>query len=615
MDPVARTLAYHEQTKHHLRRYARSLGYLDWDTQPDPFRRYAGAPVVALPLVADRFPARYHDLHVPRAIAPAPHDLDAIAALFQLALGLSAWKRSGPSRWALRCNPSSGNLHPTEGYLIAPATPSLPPGVYHYVSHDHALERRAALDDTTARTLAALLPEGGALLGLSSIHWREAWKYGERAFRYCQHDIGHALAAARYAAATLGWSARLLDTLGDARLATLLGLDRADDHAHLDPLDREHPDTALLLAPHPISAEAITTLVTGIDEVLAALQQSAWAGTPNPLSRDHTHWEIIDDVAAATSRPTATSTPSSPPSSSPSSAPPSSSASPSSSVLTPLPHLPPQSLPPLHTPDRPTRAVALITARRSAVAMDGVTRIGAGAFYDVLDRLLPRPDVPPWDAWPLPPRVHPVFFVHRVDGLAPGLYVLERSPAVHDRLRAAMHPELAWERPPACPAHLPFFLLADADLRDTSRIVSCHQDIAADGAFSLGMLADFAEPIRREGAWLYRRLFWEAGMLGHALYLEAEDLAPSVSPDEDAPPHAIPAAPSSPWPPPTPPLRATGIGCYFDDVFHEILGLRDSAFQSLYHFTVGGPVDDPRISTLPPYAHLAARAAPEGHAP
>jgi hypothetical protein len=32
-----------------------------------------------------------------------------------------------------------------------------------------------------------------------------------------------------------------------------------------------------------------------------------------------------------------------------------------------------------------------------------------------------------------------------------------------------------------------------------------------------------------------------------------------------------------------------------------VFGFQDLAFQSLYHFTVGGPVDDPRLTTLPPY--------------
>jgi len=48
-------------------------------------------------------------------------------------------------------------------------------------------------------------------------------------------------------------------------------------------------------------------------------------------------------------------------------------------------------------------------------------------------------------------------------------------------------------------------------------------------------------------------------------------------------------------------VRATGIGCYFDDPVHRVFGLEDLAFQSLYHFAVGGVVDDPRLTTLAPY--------------
>ncbi len=48
-------------------------------------------------------------------------------------------------------------------------------------------------------------------------------------------------------------------------------------------------------------------------------------------------------------------------------------------------------------------------------------------------------------------------------------------------------------------------------------------------------------------------------------------------------------------------LRGTGIGCYFDDSFHELLGLSGRSFQSLYHFTVGYPLSDLRLLTLPPY--------------
>jgi hypothetical protein len=104
----------------------------------------------------------------------------------------------------------------------------------------------------------------------------------------------------------------------------------------------------------------------------------------------------------------------------------------------------------------------------------------------------------------------------------------------------------------------------------------CHQETAAAGAFSLAMIAEFADSIRTNGPWWYRRLFWESGIVGQVLYLEAE------------------AAGS----------RATGIGCYFDDACHDLLGLKGDEFQSLYHFTVGGPVEDERLQTIAAYAYL-----------
>lgn len=45
-------------------------------------------------------------------------------------------------------------------------------------------------------------------------------------------------------------------------------------------------------------------------------------------------------------------------------------------------------------------------------------------------------------------------------------------------------------------------------------------------------------------------------------------------------------------------IRSTGIGCFFDDpVFAS------TAWQRFYHFhfTVGGPVEYPRLTTLPAY--------------
>src|SRR5260370_7662089 len=90
----------------------------------------------------------------------------------------------------------------------------------------------------------AAFPEDSFLVGLSSIHWREAWKYGERAFRYCQHDVGHALGTLRFAAAALGWKLFLFDRV-DA-MSQLLGLDRNADSAGAE---REHPEPLPVVVP------------------------------------------------------------------------------------------------------------------------------------------------------------------------------------------------------------------------------------------------------------------------------------------------------------------------------------------------------------------------------
>jgi SagB-type dehydrogenase family enzyme len=247
-DPIAIALSYHQQTKHHLDRYARSPGYLDWAEQPNPFRAFQGALRVELPLAADSLTTAFADLYTSFAVPARPLDLQSIAIFFELAFGLSAWKEFRGNRWALRCNPSSGNLHPTEGYALLPSLPHLEAGVYHYVSRDHCLERRCLLEGNAAAEFARALPADSFVVGLSSIHWREAWKYGERAFRYCQHDAGHAIATVRYAAAALGWSALLLDTPSDDEVAAMLGLDRAADFAEVDPRDREYPNGLILVS-------------------------------------------------------------------------------------------------------------------------------------------------------------------------------------------------------------------------------------------------------------------------------------------------------------------------------------------------------------------------------
>jgi len=181
---------------------------------------------------------------------------------------------------------------------------------------------------------------------------------------------------------------------------------------------------------------------------------------------------------------------------------------------------------------------------------------------------------PVWRFWPLAPRVHPVLLVHRVEGIKPGLYALPRSEAAMTDLKQTMPELFAWT--PA-DTDLPLYQLMAAKAERTARTLSCHQDIASHSAFAVMFIAEFNAPIQANPA-AWRHLHWEAGMLGHCLTLEAE---------------------AAGW-------RGTGIGCFFDDAVHEVLGLElgqeDARYQVVYHFAIGIPVDDARLTTLPAYA-------------
>ncbi len=535
-DAAARVRAYHERSKHHFHRYARALGYLDWDTQPDPFRRYAGASLLPLEHLPPSGTPLYEPVLLAGGVPPAPLDRRAVSQLFYDSLALSAWKQAGGSRWALRVNPSSGNLHPTEGYLLCGPVPGLSetPGVYHYAPREHALEQRAELPAEAWQDLAAVYPPGTLFVGLTSIHWREAWKYGERAYRYCQHDVGHAVGAVAIAAAGLGWEARLVEALGTGELEALLGV--AGQHGP----EREHGDC--LLALFPAGGGDFPGGLPG--SAAAAPGGIAWRGTPNRLSPEHVPWPVLDEAAEAARKPRT---------------------GPARRWTPTGPRLPVE--------DSPVSLRRIVRQRRSAVAMDGRTGITRDAFYQVLRKVLPGPEQVPFTTLPWRPRVHLGLFVHRVQGLDPGLYLLARDADRVPWLRASLGEGFEWRRPEGCPAGMELFRLAAGDARSAAQRLSCHQEIAADGCFSLGMLAEFDEPLREEGAWTYPRLFWECGVVGQVLYLEAEATG----------------------------IRATGIGCFFDDPVHELFRVKGHALQSLYHFTLGGAVDDPRLTTLPAY--------------
>lgn len=420
-------------------------------------------------------PSSSSDVHAPPLYSsvfkslpsPVPVSITSISQLFYDSLALSAWKTAGFSTWSLRVNPSSGNLHPTESYLIAPAIDSLCDSSFiaHYAPKEHGLELRAKIPfryDFFQR----FFPKDSFLIGFSSIFWREAWKYGERAFRYCNHDVGHAIAAVSMAAAGLGWDVKVLDGLGHEELQKIMGLDAFSNikvpskpvKGKFPDIEFEHPDCVLVVFPSGFGGFEVN-----YKELSSSIREFSgldWIGKPNSLSKEHICWDVIYKTAEAVEKPLTLS-----------------------NEFTIDPFCSSGLCSESCYKNYSVREV--VRKRRSAVDMDGVTTIERDTFYQILLHCLPsgcgtgerqkRELTLPFRALSWDAEVHAVLFVHRVKGLPKGLYFLVRNEDHLEELKTAMRPDFEWKKPEGCPDELPLYKLASGDCQQISKALSCHQ--------------------------------------------------------------------------------------------------------------------------------------------
>ena len=288
-------------------------------------------------------------------------------------------------------------------------------------------------------------------------------------------------------------------------------------------------------------------VLTLSDHVIQQIALCDWHGEANILSSSSVSWDAINTIAIACEKP--------------------------ATELSVLNKVNTKEITGQHTHSS-LKAHNVILQRRSAVAMDKQTYIQAEQFYQLLSRLMPDHVETPFNLFIAPARVQLIIFVHRIEGIKPGIYCLIRDSNALTELKLQMDSQFIWKKIETCPENLPLFCLVEGDVRTLSQQLSCQQGIASDGCFSLAMLSRFEKTLQKTGAWLYPQLFWECGIIGQVLYLEAEAMN----------------------------MQGTGIGCFFDDPVHEFLGLQDMNFQTLYHFTIGGALHDDRILTLPSYS-------------
>lgn len=597
---------YHHQTKHTVESLFSGNHRLDWANQPDPFRTYDGAPVIDLDTSIEvsnlnffetlisfqenlrRSPEDIRSFLERNAEPPSQMSLNRVPSIMAptarfvsnllfYSMAISAWKQvvGTDHRWALRVNASSGNLHPTDTHILIRDIDGIEAGAYHYRVDKHQLERRVEKDLVTplCKALGTSFEPPRLMICLTSIFWREAWKYQSRAFRYCQHDLGHALATVSMAAASLGWTTRILSLFPDGELADALGLSTAEgsrgsDERSSETLSDERPLALVALAPLNESTfpshEKPNSIFGGTAPAHFAIGAQQSIGTPNVLSKSEVPYSSIqkvyestvystEDWKAAREQIDALQISDEPP---------------------PLPSTIVASADAIETEHVLSKASSdcvhdsvhkTIRVRRSAVDMDGETGMtkahleyilacatsGFAADFQSCDRYSGTSDGTTSASERISTDgLHLIklfLYVNRVDGLARGLYYYDRGNQLL----------------------VPLLL---RDVRELAKQVSCFQDIAADGAFAISMIADFNLGYSLFKDRAYRLAHYEAGFIGQILYLTACALGHD----------------------------STGIGCFIDDAINEFLALPEGE-EVIYNFTFGKAVIDERLTTLPSY--------------
>lgn len=199
---------------------------------PRPVKRLHGAASVKLPrpTYAGEFPETLVARRTWRRFASAPMSLNDLAAALALSFGVQRWVHTATGDVPLKTSPSGGARHPIECYVAVRRVESLPPGIYHYASDAHRLER-VRRGDPTAR-IRAWMPHSdyfaraAVVILLTAVFERQLWRYGyARAYRAALAEAGHVCQTFCLTATWLGLAPFCLMGLADSEIERDLRID------------------------------------------------------------------------------------------------------------------------------------------------------------------------------------------------------------------------------------------------------------------------------------------------------------------------------------------------------------------------------------------------------
>lgn len=259
LERVARVFDYHQLAKLTPALLRDAPYVLDWQNFPSPHRVFESLPQVQLPRSLLRPETDTLDVlrrHADVEPSPARQDVLTLASWLQLAYGITQKRVSPHGPYYLRSCPSSGAAYPGEVYVLSLGLPGLTPGLYHFSQKGFQLRMLREGGEALARVLRGrpdlnFVKSLPAVVLVSTIFWRTAWKYRDRGYRHSVLDAGHLVENLVVAAGGLGIRTHTRLRVSDTAMRELIGV---PPDAHFGDAEAVHALVAWADAadePHP----------------------------------------------------------------------------------------------------------------------------------------------------------------------------------------------------------------------------------------------------------------------------------------------------------------------------------------------------------------------------
>jgi SagB-type dehydrogenase family enzyme len=456
---------YHDATKHSYESIRSNPHFLDWENQPSPFKIYAALEPISLPREV-----RQTGVAALSAIAEsipaqtnAVPDLEALAQILYLTAGITRQRTFGRGEIYFRAAACTGALYEVELYVVCGDLAGLEAGVYHFSPAEFSLRRlragdyRGALREAAGGELAIV--HAPVTIVCTCTYWRNAWKYQARTYRHFGWDNGTLLANLLAVATALGMPAEVVCGFVDEDVNRLLGID-SEREVTFSLVALGHRSDLPRQSPPAITDLHLETVpVSGREIDYPSMREMHAASS----------LRSPDEVAGWHGNTPKTEFP------------------PPTGPIVPLR--------PFSDAEMARDPIEQVILRRGSTRQFGRVPIGLAQLSTILDRStlgIPADFLNPYGA-----QLNDLYLiVNAVEELEPGAYVYHRERRALECLKAG-------------------------DFRDEAGYLGLEQQLPADAAVDVFLLAGLPPILQRFGNRGYRAAQLEAGILSGKLYLAA----------------------------------------------------------------------------------------------